>query len=216
MSRELFIPQSSGTLKHSSQPCPVASGSLEGQVHPILEEKLSYEDISQLFHSHMVQIAPELGFLLPKGGIFQNSRLLHRTLLIQCHPPNIRKILQPSTALALNSIGKQLAMRNGDLPPKKQKNKGAGMSVARVSVFCWREADRHQKPLLSLMCGPQETNRRASPSSAQVVICNAAKHGWQITDSTLGWLSLDLSLKMSPWLNPHPHECPQELLSPFS
>lgn len=111
MSRELFIPQGSGTLEHSSQPCPVASGSLEGQVHPIFEkEKLSYEDISQLFHSHMVQIAPELGFLLPKGGIFQNSCLLHRTLPIQCHLPNIQKILQPSTALALNSIGKQLAM----------------------------------------------------------------------------------------------------------
>lgn len=29
---------------------------------------------------------------------------------------------------------------------------GAGMSVAQVSVLCWREADRHQTPLLSLMC----------------------------------------------------------------
>lgn len=28
------------------------------------------------------------------------------------------------------------------------------MSAARVSVFCWRKANRHQKPLLSLMCSP--------------------------------------------------------------
>lgn len=55
MSGELFIPQGSGTFEHSSQPCPVASGSSEGQLYPIFREiKLSYEDISQLSDGHMV------------------------------------------------------------------------------------------------------------------------------------------------------------------
>lgn len=65
----IYIPQGPGTFELSSQPCPVASGSLRDRFIPIFEEeKLSYEDMSQLFCGHMVQIVPELGFLPSSQG----------------------------------------------------------------------------------------------------------------------------------------------------
>lgn len=151
---------------------PSGSGSLRDRIIPIFEEeKLSYEDMSQLFRGHMVQMVPELGFLTSSQGrhfsyLWPPSQDSSDTN-VTCQTSQ----KGPTWLWLCFQVGQWLAMWNGDLLPKGQENSRTGVSAAQVSVLCWREADSHQTSLLSLMCGPpQVTNKKDLPPRDQMAI----------------------------------------------
>lgn len=72
----------------------------------------------------------------------------------------------PKNSTAQHSFGFEFKLANSwqhereTCPQRDRTVDGAWISVAQVSVLCWREADRHQTPLLSLMCLPPPNNKQ--------------------------------------------------------
>lgn len=177
MSKELFIPQGSGTFEHSSLPCPVTSGNSEGQNHLHFwggEDELQKHEPA--FPRSYGTNSPRVRFPTsqPREAFFRPLASFTGLFWYKCHLPNIQKILRPYMALALNSSWQTIGDVKWRLPQKRQ-NSRAGVRVAQVSVLRYREADSHQTPLLFLMCSfhrwqTGKTRPHLPQPSAQIAI----------------------------------------------
>lgn len=123
MSRELLCHKTQVLLNIAPAPAQWPQEASRDRIVPIFEkEKLSYGDMSQLFHGCIIQIAPMFVSCLPaKGGIFQTSRLLLRSSCDTVSPVKHPKSSTAQHSLASNSSWQQLATWNGDLSPKGQE-----------------------------------------------------------------------------------------------
>lgn len=97
----------------------------------------------------------------PRKAFFRPLASFTGLFWYKCHLPNIQK--RPNTALALipswQTIG-DVKWRPSPKGAEEQRRSKWGPG----QHLCWREAYRHQAPLMSLMCGPpQVTNRKDLP-----------------------------------------------------
>lgn len=190
MSRELLCHKTQVLLNIAPAPAQWPQEASRDRIIPIFEkEKLSYGDMSQLFHGCIIQIAPVFVSCLPaKGDIFQTSRLLLRSSCDAVSPVKHPKSSTVQHSLASNSSWQQLATWNGDLSPKGQE----WVWPRAVSSAGGKQTDtRH-------LCFPEvwPPHRWQTGQNRLPVLGSSSEtldNSWQRTDSTPGWPSSDLS-----------------------
>lgn len=134
----------------------------------------------------MVQRVPELGFLPPS----------QRRHFLDLSPPShdssdtMSLAKHPKNSTAQHGFGFELKLAKNwrheiETCPKGQENSRAGESVAQVSVLCWREADRHQTPLLSLCMAPLKHQTGAIPPRPPRSDCHLRCYITQLANSRL-------------------------------